>query len=359
MKGLNVLFSVLLSSTLFFSVSVSTHAISNPEKLVVVSRQNPADILPAVTLSNFIDSDILILDKENDNDIPKNKDLIVVGGEEALTSDLFKDNNYTRISGNDRYETSLAVLKYAGSIKKIPRVNLISGKSYADGVIVSSKKDLSVLVSSDTKINEKVKSALEDLDVGNIYVVGGKIVVSDYTLNYFGAKRISGADRYETSKIFARENKNGYISSTSYSFYKNVIDAKSSIGKDKGFLLVKPDSKSTIVSFRGGNKARKELNNFLIKDDKKIIGVFEEIDKNAELDSSKLDKILPTNTAFTTEVKTKQGRLYIADDSNGEFLHIAVSKDGNFPKEYLLKDSSLANKIKETINKSVFDEYHI
>lgn len=362
-----VVLSTLLVGLLVAPVSTISRAdqVEN-NTLIVVSKQNPADILPAVTLSNYIGSDILIFDKNKTESYNLDKDnkIIVVGGEDSLNNSLFKGVDFMRISGKDRYETSLSVLNYADKYKKVSKVNLISGKSYADGVIVSSSKDLSLLVSDNSKTNERIKSNLDKLGIKDISVIGGEQRVGSNILSYFDAKRISGKDRYDTSMAFTGNVKDGYIESESGSFYKNVLDAKKSIEEGKGFKLIRPNHNKTIIGVKPipGN-VKSEIGEFLINDNKNILDMMNKVDADIKSSNSNIiSPISPTNTAYTVSVKNGKDVLYLYGESlnpDQKELHISISKNGSYPKEYVVKDRGLIKNIVDTINSTIFNEYSI
>ena len=357
------LFKLLVAGLLLTFIPISVQADDKvTDALVVVSKQSPADILPAVTLSNYINSEVLIFDK---NKIPtmkfdKNKNIIVVGGESSLNNDIFKNIHYTRISGKDRYETSIAVLNYANKFKKVEKVNLVSGKSYVDSSIVASSKDIAMSISNNTIINEKIKSNLDNLNITKVNIIGGELKINDNTKNLFGAVRISGKDRYETSKIFASNNKNGYIQSESGSFYKNILDAKKSMTDNKGFLFI--NSLGTrIYLYKENTDPKYEIGDLLIKNDKKIINMLEKIDMLiSENNSDRIIPHFPSNTAYSIKIKTPLQTVFVEDEiSNKNEMHIAISKNNSYAKEYIVKDVQLINHLIDIINTSIYDEYSI
>lgn len=364
MSILSKLSKLILSGVMLIALSVTAYA--DDSSLVVVSKQSPADILPAATLSNYIDSELLILDKTKADsyDLNKSKDIIVVGGEKSLNDDLFKGIKITRLSGRDRYETSRAVLEYANKHKNISRVNLISGKSYADGVVASSSKNLAVLISDDEKINSKIKDDLDSMNISNRMIIGGRTKVDDKIKRFFNADRLSGKDRYDTLKVFSGESQNGYVNSEAYNFYGNVLDAKKSVEENKGFVLVRPDAKKTVITINSAEEGPKyEIGEFLIDNNEQIFTLLNELEKEADRKDSKLvSPRTPSNTAFPIVVKNGDSILYIDDNglkNDVKELHIAISRRGSYPKEYIVKDRKLIKNIIDTVNTSIFDEYSI
>src|SRR3712207_1951605 len=96
---------LLLATILVTSVTIPTYAQGiSDDTVVVASKQSPTDILPAATLSNYIGSDLVILDHENmqTGQVDKNKKILVVGGTMSLKDRLFQGINFQRRSGRDR-----------------------------------------------------------------------------------------------------------------------------------------------------------------------------------------------------------------------------------------------------------------
>ncbi len=337
----------------------------NSDTVVVVSKQSPTDILPAASLSNYLGADFLILDHENMSTslLEKNKKILVVGGARSLKDEIFKGINFQRISGDDRYETSLSVLRYADKIRKVKSVNLISGKSYADSAIVASSNKLAVLVSDSREKNAEIKQSLDMLSIKDRALIGGKVKVNDAEKDFFSASRIAGKNRYETARIFAGENNNGYITSEVSSYYKNIMDAKRAADENKAFLFISPDESKYIINIHSNNKgAKSEIGEFLIDKNENIenmMSILEEEIKNK--DYKKIMPINPTNTAFDVRVKNNLKSLYIASDSsvNKKELHIAVSFDGLYPKEYIVKDLQLIKLIEGALDRSIYSEYSL
>ncbi|WP_101772228.1 cell wall-binding repeat-containing protein [Peptostreptococcus faecalis] len=237
-----------------------TDALDNTSKpLVVVSKEKTVDMLSATPLVNKLNGDLLFFDKnesqEQSDKIKKYEKIILIGGQDSLKDSSFAlDDSQTkeRISGSDRYETSLSVLKYHEKLDSVKKVNLISGKSYADASIVASKDIPVVLIdeSKNNEINMKVKSELDRLSTYNL-VIGGVDIVNDAQKDFFKADRLSGKDRYETSTLFSGENENGYIESSDISFINNISDAHKAFSEGKGFLIKKYELRDGDLVFDG------------------------------------------------------------------------------------------------------------
>lgn len=144
------------------------------------------------------------------------KKVIIAGGENSISKEvemyLKKSINVERICGKNRVETSLKVAKKIGDSE----MNFIVSKSaIADAVSVSSLASSlqAPIVIEDKMSNEVLKNKKENI------VIGGENSVSELSRKQLNAKRISGKNRYETSKEIYNtyhdkfDNKTIYITS--------------------------------------------------------------------------------------------------------------------------------------------------
>ncbi|MFR2832327.1 MAG: cell wall-binding repeat-containing protein, partial [Finegoldia magna] len=101
------------------SIEISKHAFSKSDKVVVVSGEKFADALTAGNFAN--QAPILLTEKAGaSSDLQKEidrlgaKEIIIIGGKGSVSESVEKTlklqgKKITRISGNDRYETSTKV----------------------------------------------------------------------------------------------------------------------------------------------------------------------------------------------------------------------------------------------------------
>ncbi|MBQ1508238.1 MAG: cell wall-binding repeat-containing protein [Erysipelotrichaceae bacterium] len=146
------------------------------------------------------------------NDILEPGTKITVGENIEIRPNWVKDFPVTaeviRLSGKDRYETSLKAadeLKNILGVDKFDNVVLATGKNFADalgGGYLAAKKNAPILLTNDKnapKINEYINANLKE--GGTVYVLGGTAAVSDEALAGISGKteRLSGKTRYDTS----------------------------------------------------------------------------------------------------------------------------------------------------------------
>lgn len=178
---------------------------------VAVSTTSEADLMVAAPLANHFGTNLIFVNSRYDNlPIDKNNDkLVLVGGENTLKiNNLDQYKNTSRISGKDRYETSIEVLKYLEKNGRVTGVNIVSGKKPADAVTVATSRNPVVLTLDDVGgSTEKFSWVVKQEKLLSKYskrVIGGEKSVSNTVLGILKANRISGSDRYSTNREFVK-----------------------------------------------------------------------------------------------------------------------------------------------------------
>lgn len=118
----------------------------------------------------------------------------------------------TRIAGADRYEQAAAISK-VGFTSTAPTVYIASGENFPDALAAgaaAAKKGGPLLLTTGGGLPAATTTELKRLKPSTIVVAGGPNAVSDAVVttlkSYAGSvKRISGADRYETSRKIAAD----------------------------------------------------------------------------------------------------------------------------------------------------------
>lgn len=194
------------------AVKVSQDEWVQSDYVILVSGENFPDAISAAPLAKKYNSPILITEGNKLNSLVyqeierlKTKNVIIVGGTGVISSTVeqeLKDINVqvTRVSGQDRYETSTKVAEFVGTSNGIV---LASGANFPDALSIASIaaiKQMPILLTTDKALPESVKSFINNSSTNSYYVVGGSDVVGDNILNSLpNAKRLSGSDRYETN----------------------------------------------------------------------------------------------------------------------------------------------------------------
>ncbi|MGM9628366.1 MAG: cell wall-binding repeat-containing protein [Faecousia sp.] len=116
---------------------------------------------------------------------------------------------YKRLSGKNRYDTSLKILEEAGLNGK--QILVCTGENYADALSVSAvNKPILLVNGKEKKLTDAQKKYLEALGDGyTFYIVGGTGAVSaeleEALAAYGSVERISGKGRHETSVAVAEK----------------------------------------------------------------------------------------------------------------------------------------------------------
>lgn len=112
--------------------------------------------------------------------------------------------------GADRYATAASVSRATAVAKGA--VYIATGANYPDALSAASlagSKDAPLLLVTKTSIPTSVKNELKRLDPSKIVIVGGTGVISSSVQNalksYAPVSRVSGSDRFETSRATAKQ----------------------------------------------------------------------------------------------------------------------------------------------------------
>ncbi|SFE86308.1 cell wall-binding repeat-containing protein [Peptostreptococcus sp. D1] len=199
------------------------------DSVVIVGATALMDGLSAVPLASVKNAPILLADAKNGlsadtiaeikratKDLNR-KTVYIVGGVNSVPASVDKALQekfgavVVRLSGADRYETSLDVarrLKYDGVVNKTAYV--VGGEGAADAMSISSvaarvedAKVSPVVVVPQKGISRTTRDFVQSLELQGSFVIGGEASVSTQALSDLSkvspAERISGADRYATN----------------------------------------------------------------------------------------------------------------------------------------------------------------
>ncbi|WLR61322.1 SpoIID/LytB domain-containing protein [Guptibacillus hwajinpoensis] len=142
-----------------------------------------------------------------------------------LVKESFETNLITRLAGNNRYETSVAISK-DGWKQSSDVVVLGRGDLSVDaltGSVLAKKYNAPLLLTKSEGLPSVVEEELDRLQPEKIYILGGPAAISEKVVDQLSTKgyisdieRISGQNRYETSIAVANEvgNSNQVIVTT-------------------------------------------------------------------------------------------------------------------------------------------------
>jgi putative cell wall-binding protein len=150
-------------------------------------------------------SDSLSSELEAEIDRLKVKEIFIIGGTGVISQQVedslsAKGIECTRLWGNTRYDTSVAVANY---LCKSSCVFVVTGENFPDALSVASYaafKQMPILLTEQGKLPDSAKKYISDNNIKNAYIIGGYSTVSQNIENNFSwVRRIEGQNRYETN----------------------------------------------------------------------------------------------------------------------------------------------------------------
>ncbi|EXF27352.1 N-acetylmuramoyl-L-alanine amidase [Finegoldia magna ALB8] len=150
----------------------------NKDNVVLANGEKFADALSAAPYAVQKKQTLVLTDgKTLPKDVKAQDVKTIIGGEKSVN--IKGLNKAQRISGKDRYETSLEVLKH---MNKTQSVVIADGKDYPDALAAAPyavKKNTGILLSDDSVI-DKIKEYVDSQNISDITLIGGEKSVSKY-----------------------------------------------------------------------------------------------------------------------------------------------------------------------------------
>ncbi len=185
------------------------------ENIVLATGENFPDALSAAPLAKQLNAPILLVGKTLDSAIEteinrlKVINVYIVGGEGVVSNNIKeqlegKNLTVTRLSGNDRYETSLTIANYIFDYFSVgSEIVVATGEGFPDALSiapVAASMAMPILLSPKTELPESVQRYIIDKNVKKAFVVGGTGVLSERVMQQLPSpERVFGADRFETN----------------------------------------------------------------------------------------------------------------------------------------------------------------
>ncbi|HBG4932001.1 TPA: cell wall-binding repeat-containing protein [Clostridioides difficile] len=286
------------------SVKISKEGWDNVDNVVLINSSSISDALSATPFAKAKNAPILLTQNNNLNQLTENeinrlgaKNIYIIGGFNSVDASIekyLKDKglNIIRISGNDRYDTSIKLAKELNKENKLSKLVLVNGeKGLVDAVsmgAVSAKEKMPILLTNETDDMKAIEELIDNKDISKSYVVGGDSLFNkDIGDKLPYVIRILGEDRAETnSKVidyFYDNNvlNNLYIAKNGENREDDLVDALSVgvlAGKTESPVLLvgdgTKDSQKSLINKRefrnitqiGGNgneKAFSEIENLV------------------------------------------------------------------------------------------------
>ncbi|APF28009.1 cell wall binding repeat 2 family protein [Clostridium sporogenes] len=153
---------------------------------IIVNGGNFPDALSASSVASAMGVPILITPKDNFPQydiqaVPKNS-TFVIGGEGVVSDKIKDDYCATRISGKDRYETNLAVMKQFRNLLDFKHTYVASGQDFPDALSASALASSigSPLVLAPYQVGKDATDLIDSMGCKNLTLIGGIGVLDNY-----------------------------------------------------------------------------------------------------------------------------------------------------------------------------------
>ncbi|HFL3605254.1 TPA: cell wall-binding repeat-containing protein [Clostridioides difficile] len=247
------------------AIKISQDGWSKADSAILVNDNSIADALSSTPFAKLKNAPILLTQSNKLDDRTKAelkrlgvKNVYLIGGKNTLDSNIenqlkLEKITFERISGNNRYETSLRLAEKLDKEKDISKIVVVNGeKGLADAVSVgaAAAQDNMPIILSDS--NEGTKTAdkfIKEQNIKTSYIIGGVYSISSsIEQNLPNSKRISGNNRNETNAKVIQEFykstdlKNIYVTKDGMKKHSDLIDSLS-----VGVLAAKNNSPLMLV----------------------------------------------------------------------------------------------------------------
>lgn len=217
---------------------------STSEYAIVALGEDFADALCAAPLAGKYGAPILITERNKLNSKIKEqlirlkvKNAFIIGGTGAVGAGVEAEIKgmgitTTRISGADRYATSVNIASY---LDKSGEIVVATGDNFPDALSmapVAAGKKIPILLTGKDRIPESVEKYIKENKITKTYIVGGTGVISDRVKDMLpNPERLGGSDRYQTNTKVIERFANDLNFNTSYfSTGENFPDSLSGSG---------------------------------------------------------------------------------------------------------------------------------
>ncbi|MEG2789567.1 MAG: cell wall-binding repeat-containing protein [Romboutsia sp.] len=223
-------------------------------KVILVSGNAIADGITATPLATTCDAPILLTNKDQLPQSTKDElarlnpsDIMIIGGDSVISTRLENElksltgSNVLRISGNNRYETSLKIAKEIDSYHDVEKIFIANGfKGEVDALTIAAKAGQDkqpIILSEKTKLPESTYNWLKNENLKNAYFIGGESNLTTDVIHQVANivkptsgsvynNRVYGKDRYETNaKVMAKFYPNQNLDSVLVAKGDILVDA--------------------------------------------------------------------------------------------------------------------------------------
>jgi putative cell wall-binding protein len=197
------------------AIKISNEGWTGARNVVVVNSNSMVDALSATPFALKERAPILLTEKNKLNSETKKEisrlrpeDIYVIGGESVVSNSVINelkamDINVERISGNDRYETSLEIAKKLVNISEIAVVNGVTGIPDAVSIAaVAAEKNMPIVLASPNEGTKVFDQYIKENYITKSYIIGKEAAISNEIANKLpNPERLGGIDRNETNAV--------------------------------------------------------------------------------------------------------------------------------------------------------------
>lgn len=205
------------------AVAISQKGWDTSEYVILVRGDDFADGLCAVPLATKYDAPILMTHSGYLNQVTLDeiqrlnaKHILIMGGNKAVSENVEKTLRQTeimdirRISGQDRYETSVLIAQELTSSRAV----LATGEDFPDALSISApaaQAGMPILLTRQSYLPGKVQDYFKTTEVTETYIIGGETVISKNVAGSVPApNRLSGSNRYLTNIAVIKHFESNY-----------------------------------------------------------------------------------------------------------------------------------------------------
>ncbi|MFL8712843.1 cell wall-binding repeat-containing protein [Clostridioides sp. GD02377] len=198
------------------SIKISKQGWDNADNVVLINSSSISDALSATPFAKAKNAPILLTQNNSLNQLTENeisrlgaKNIYIIGGFNSVDVNIekyLKDKNLNivRISGNDRYDTSIKLAKELNKENKLSKLVLVNGeKGLADAVsmgAISAREEMPILLTNENDDMKAIEELIDNKDISKTYVVGGDSLFNkDIEDKLPSVTKIAGEDRTETN----------------------------------------------------------------------------------------------------------------------------------------------------------------
>lgn len=326
------------------------------KEIILVNSNAISDVLCATSLASTKNIPILLTNKSklNEDTLKEIKRLntslvYIIGGESVIHKFIEKELEninikFKRISGKDRYETSIKVAQEINLYKNINNLAIVNGESICDAISISSvTKNTPIILSKKDDLGI-AKEYIQNENINKAYIIGGENSLSDNITTYIkDYKRIYGKDRYDTNiKVIEEFTDNKDINRLYY--------CKGNLSKDEdlidGLLISPKAANNNAITLLLGDEIKENqksiLKKFRLTD---IIQVGRKISENLKNEIESLKAIenkpeIPDNNYNPQKPSKPEIEDEIPKEESPEELPIKPDNPINPPSEELPDDTN-------------------